>query len=595
MNFIDWLVLFFTLAAIVGYGVFKTRGSRSMEVYLRGDGTLKWWMIGISIMATQASAITFLSTPGQAIEDGMRFIQFYFGLPLAMIVISAFFVPVYYKLNVLTAYEYLEQRFDLKTRVLTAFLFLMLRGLSAGITIFAPSLVLSTVLRWPVEAATLLIGGLVMIYSVSGGSKAVSLTQRLQLTIVMSGMLLAGIIAYSLLPDNLDFLDTVKMAGHLGKLNMINFLPADAEQHLPAGVSSVDQLTWLQKVDLVLKDRFNIWSGLIASVFLFLSYFGTDQSQVGRYLGGKNLTESRLGLMFNGLLKIPMQFIILFIGVLVFVFYLFHQPPVYHNQVLYERALNTSARSQFMLLEKKYDSLFQLKQQAVTTLLRAIENNNEVEIDRSRQLVKRLEWQEKQLRADVKTEISRVLPNAKVQDRDYIFLNFVLNHLPHGVIGLLLAVMFLAAMSSVAGELSALSSTTSVDFYRRLFRKDASARHYLLASRGFSVLWTVLAVIFAILASFAENLIQFVNIVGSLFYGTILGVFITAFFIRYVKGTAVFLAALVAELIVLYCYRFTEIAFLLYNIIGCAAVVMLGVILQWLINAKEKAGLNRPS
>jgi Na+/proline symporter len=595
MNVIDWLVLFFALAAIVAYGVYKTRDSRSMEVYLRGDGTLKWWMIGISIMATQASAITFLSTPGQAIEDGMRFIQFYFGLPLAMIIISAFFAPVYYKLNVLTAYEYLEQRFDLKTRALTALLFLLLRGLSAGITIFAPSLVLSTVLHWPVEAATLLIGTLVMIYSVSGGSKAVSLTQRLQLTIVTFGMLLAGIIAYSRLPENLGFLETVKIAGHLGKLNMINFLPADAAQHLPPGVPSVDQLTWAQKADLVLKDRFNIWSGLIASVFLFLSYFGTDQSQVGRYLGGKNLAESRLGLMFNGLLKIPMQFIILFIGVLVFVFYLFHQPPVYHNQVLYERALNTSARAQFLLFEQQFDSLFRLKQQAVNGLVQAVESNNEVEINRKRQLVKSLELQEKQLREDVKAEIARVFPNAKVQDRDYIFLNFVLNHLPHGVIGLLLAVMFLAAMSSVAGELSALASTTSVDFYKRLVVKNASARHYLVASKSFSVLWTVLAVLFAILASFAENLIQFVNIVGSLFYGTILGVFITAFFIRYVQGTAVFVAAIAAELIVLYCYRFTDIAFLLYNIIGCAAVVILGVTIQWIINVNEKAGQGRPS
>ncbi|MCS6973894.1 MAG: sodium:solute symporter [Cyclobacteriaceae bacterium] len=594
MNALDWLVLFFTLAAIVIYGVIKTRGSRSMEVYLRGDGTLKWWMIGISIMATQASAITFLSTPGQAIEDGMRFIQFYFGLPLAMIIISAFFVPVYYKLNVLTAYEYLEQRFDLKTRALTAFLFLLLRGLSAGITIFAPSLILSTVLHWPVEAATLLIGTLVMIYSVSGGSRAVSLTQRLQLTIVMCGMLLAGVIAYSLLPDQLDFIDTVRVAGHLGKLNMINFLPADADQHLPAGVASVDQLTWLQKVDLVMEDRFNIWSGLIASVFLFLSYFGTDQSQVGRYLGGKNLTESRLGLIFNGLLKIPMQFIILFIGVLVFVFYLFHQPPVYHNQVLYQRALKTASEERLLKIEKRYDSLYSLKQNAVNRLAYAIEENDEKLISASRTEVRRYEALEKRLRQEVRDEIQRAFPKAKVQDRDYIFLNFVLNHLPHGIIGLLLAVMFLAAMSSVAGELSALTSATTVDIYRRLLVKDASARNYLLASKGFSVLWTGLAVTFAIFASFAENLIQFVNIIGSLFYGTILGVFITAFFIRYVKGTAVFFAAICAELLVLFCYTYTNIAFLLYNMIGCAGVVLFGLLFQWLINLRQKAGRSRP-
>lgn len=588
MTTFDWLVLFFTLVAIVAYGAVKTRGSRSMEVYLRGDGTLKWWMIGLSIMATQASAITFLSTPGQAIEDGMRFIQFYFGLPLAMIIISAFFVPVYYRLNVLTAYEYLEQRFDLKTRALTAFLFLLLRGLSAGITIFAPSLVLSTVLHWPVEAATLLIGTLVMIYSVSGGSRAVSLTQRLQLTIVMSGMILAGILAYTLLPDSLSFAETVKLAGHLGKLNIVNFIPADAELHLPQGITSVEQLSWLQKVDLILKDRFNIWSGLIASVFLFLSYFGTDQSQVGRYLGGKNLTASRMGLMFNGLLKIPMQFIILFIGVLVFVFYLFNKPPVYYNQVLYERATKADTAQKFSTLEKKYDTLFIKKHEAVMQLVQAIENRDEGAIKEIRRRVKNLELEEKALRGQVRLEISQVLPNAKVQDRDYIFLNFALSHLPHGVIGLLLAVMFLAAMSSVAGELSALASATSVDFYKRLFVKNASENHYLMASRSFSAGWTILAVMFAILASFAENLIQFVNIVGSLFYGTILGVFITALFIRYVKGTAVFLAAICAELIVLYCYFYTDIAFLLYNIIGCAGVLLFGVSFQFIINLKKR-------
>ncbi len=579
----DWLVLCATLVTIVAYGVIKTRQSTSMEGYLRGDNSLKWWMIGLSIMATQASAITFLSTPGQAIEDGMRFIQFYFGLPLAMIIISAVFVPVYYRLNVLTAYEYLEQRFDLKTRALTALLFLVLRGLSAGITIFAPSLVLSTVLHWRVEAATVLIGALVMIYSVSGGSKAVSLTQRLQLTVVMSGMVLAGIIAYTLLPDNLSFIETVKVAGYLGKLNIINILPADVNLHLPEGVQSVAELSAMQKINLILEDRFNIWSGMIASVFLFLSYFGTDQSQVGRYLGGKNLTQSRLGLMFNGLLKIPMQFVILFIGVLVFVFYLFNKPPVYHNQVLYNQARQAQAKP-FEQLEKQYDSVFALKHAEVLALVKAIENHDNASIQYHRKRVQAFEQTEKSLRASVKEQITRVIPGAKTQDRDYIFLNFVLHYLPHGVIGLLLAAMFLAAMSSVAGELSALASVTSVDVYRRLFVINASPVHYLFASRAFSLLWTALAVGFAILASFAENLIQFVNIVGSLFYGTILGVFVVAFFIRYVRGTAVFTAALISELVVLYCYFFTGIAFLLYNIIGCAAVVVLSCAGQWIWN-----------
>ncbi|QOI98101.1 MAG: sodium:solute symporter [Flammeovirgaceae bacterium] len=583
MNFIDWLVLFGTIGLIVAYGSWKTRGSKSMETYLRGDGKLKWWMIGISIMATQASAITFLSTPGQAIEDGMRFLQFYLGLPIAMIIISVTFVPIYYKLNVLTAYEYLESRFDLKTRWLTALLFLILRGLSAGITIFAPSLVLSTVLNWRIEYATLLIGIMVIIYSVTGGSKAVSLTQRMQLSVVMGGMLLAGIIAYSLLPDTISFADSMAVAGELGKFNMINVLPADVDKILPEGVASVSELTFFQKVDLVLKDRFNIWSGLLASVFLFLSYFGTDQSQVGRYLGGRNLAESRLGLLFNGLLKIPMQFVILFIGVLVFVFYLFNQPPVFHNQVLMNRALETSGREELLSLESEYNRVYRQKQGAVNSLVHFIQTGNEDSIKIYKQNVLLLQEKEKAVREAVKTTIKQVIPSAKTQDRDYIFLNFVLNNLPHGIVGLLLAVMFLAAMSSMAGELSALSSTTSVDIYRRLLVKNASPQHYLNASRGFTLLWAVLAMVFAMLAGFSENLIQFVNIIGSLFYGTILGVFITAFYLKRVQGTAVFWAAVIAELVVLYCYFFTDLAFLLYNIIGCVAVLFVAVLLQFLV------------
>lgn len=586
MNSIDWLVLFGTIALIVAYGSWKTQGSKSMETYLRGDGKLKWWMIGISIMATQASAITFLSTPGQAIEDGMRFLQFYLGLPIAMIIISVTFVPIYYKLNVLTAYEYLETRFDLKTRSLTALLFLVLRGLSAGITIFAPSLVLSTVLNWRIEYTTLLIGVMVIIYSVTGGSKAVSLTQRMQLSVVMGGMVLAGIIAYSLLPSTLSFSETMSVAGELGKFNMINVLPAGVDRMLPEGVTSVDELTFLQKVDLVLKDRFNIWSGLLASVFLFLSYFGTDQSQVGRYLGGRNLTESRLGLMFNGLLKIPMQFVILFIGVLVFVFYLFNQPPVFHNQVLLKRAMETGSRQQIIDLQAEYDRIYQQKQTAINGLITSIRSNNKDSIRILKENVMRIQDDEKAVRDAVKATIKDAIPSAKTQDRDYIFLNFVLTNLPHGIVGLLLAVMFLAAMSSMAGELSALSSTTAVDIYRRLLVKNASPEHYLKASRGFTVLWALLAMAFAMLAGFSENLIQFVNIVGSLFYGTILGVFITAFYFKRVQGTAVFWAACMAEGVVLYCYFFTDLAFLLYNIIGCAVVLILASGLQYLVGKK---------
>lgn len=555
MSLIDWVVLFGAIIVIVSYGVWKTRGTKTMESYLKGDSSLKWWMIGISIMATQASAITFLSTPGQAIEDGMRFLQFYFGLPIAMIIISVTFVPIYYKLNVLTAYEYLETRFDLKTRSLTAALFLLLRGLSAGITIFAPALVLSTILGWSITVTTLLIGLMVIVYSVSGGSQAVSLTQRMQLSVVMGGMFLAGILAFTMLPDHISFNDTVQLAGELGKLNLVD-------------------------LEFNPNERYNIWSGLIAGTFLFLSYFGTDQSQVGRYLGGKSITESRLGLMFNGLLKIPMQFIILFIGVLVFVFYLFNQPPVFHNQVLKNKVAETAYADDLQALDDQYTKLYTEKRTAVDKLVKSIQAEDKPGIEISRNEVLRLTEKEKGLRESVRSIIKEAIPSAKTQDRDYIFLNFVLNNLPHGIIGLLLAVMFLAAMSSMAGELSALSSTTAVDIYRRSINKTASPEHYLKASRGFTIMWALLAMVFAMLASFAENLIQFVNIVGSLFYGTILGIFLCAFYVKRVGGTAVFWAAIVAEGVVLYCFKFTEVAFLLYNIIGCAIVILVALVIQ---------------
>ena len=555
MNAIDWIVLFGTIVFIVLYGTWRTRGNQNIEGYLKGDNSMKWWMIGVSIMATQASAVTFLSTPGQAIEDGMRFLQFYFGLPIAMVIISVTMVPIYYKLKVFTAYEYLETRFDLKTRTLAAILFLILRGLSAGITLYAPAIVLSTILDWPISLTTIMIGAFVIVYVTVGGTRAVSLTQRQQMTVIMSGMILAGILAYTMLPENISFGNTVQIAGELGKLNLVN-------------------------LDFNLSDRYNIWSGLIAGTFLFLSYFGTDQSQVARYLGGKSVTESRLGLMFNGLLKIPMQFIILFIGVLVFVFYLFNQPPVFHNQVLKDQALQTERAAAIRSIENNYNKLYEKKREAVDDLVTAIQTDDKDAIEFSKRSVLMFQESEKQLRAEIKTEIGEALPGAKTQDRDYIFLNFVLTHLPHGIVGLLLAVMFSAAMSSMAGELNALSSTTTVDIYKRSIKENGSAKHYLDASRWFTVGWALIAMVFAMLATFAENLIQFVNIVGSLFYGTILGIFLAAFYVKYVRGTAVFIAAIIAEGIVLSCYLFTDIAFLLYNIIGCISLIVLAVFFQ---------------
>ncbi len=557
MHLLDWLVLFGTIFFIVAYGSWKTRGAQSMEGYLKGDSSMKWWMIGISIMATQASAVTFLSTPGQAIEDGMRFIQFYFGLPLAMIIISVTMVPIYYRLKVYTAYEYLENRFDLKTRTLAAILFLILRGLSAGITLFAPALVLSTILEWNILFTTLLIGALVIIYTVSGGTKAVSITQRQQMTVIMGGMVLAGIIAYRLIPGHVSFGNTIQIAGELGKLNIIT-------------------------TDFSWSDRFNIWSGLIASTFLFLSYFGTDQSQVGRYLGGKSIRESRMGLIMNGLLKIPMQFLILFIGVLVFVFYLFIQPPIFHNATLKKQAMETPQADSIRSLEGKYNALYVEKRKAVDQLVEGIQSDNQALKESSKQKYTTLKTEEDQLRKAVKATIAEAVPKAKTQDRDYIFLNFVLSYLPHGIIGLLLAVMFSAAMSSMASELNALASTTTVDIYRRSIHANASDEHYVKASRYFTVLWALIAMTFAALANFAENLIQFVNIVGSLFYGTILGIFLVAFYLKHVKSNAVFISALIAESLVLCCYFYfyDQIAFLFYNIIGCVIVVVVALFIQ---------------
>ncbi|MBS1507471.1 MAG: sodium:solute symporter [Bacteroidetes bacterium] len=558
MTTLDWLVLFGTIVAIVLYGTWKTRHESTAETFLKGGNQLKWWMIGISIMATQASAVTFISTPGQAFEDGMRFIQFYFGLPLAMVIISVTMLPIYYKLKVYTAYEYLETRFDLKTRTLAAILFLMLRGLSVGITLFAPSLVLSTILGWDNFFTTLLIGAAVIVYSVTGGSSAVSITQRLQMAVILGGMIVAGVMAFSMLPENVSFPTAMRTAGELGKLNIIT-------------------------TNFSLNDRFNIWSGLFASTFLFLSYFGTDQSQVARYIGGKSLTESRMGLIFNGLLKIPMQFLILFIGVLVFLFYQFNQPPVFHNKVLLKEVVNESNATEFSALEKKATNVFTEKKEAVTNLVKAIQQDDKENLKAAKANYQSLKQAEDSVRLQYRMKIAKEkeVPLKAVKDTDYVFLNFVLTNLPHGLIGLLLAVMFSAAMSSMAGELNALASTTQVDIYQRVIRKK-TGDNSLTSSRLFTVLWAFIAIVFAWLANFSENLIQYVNIVGSLFYGTILGIFLVAFYLKHVKSNAVFWAAVIAEAIVLTCYFYfyQEIAFLYYNIIGCVVVVTLALLFQ---------------
>lgn len=563
MNSIDWIILFVTLALIVTYGTIKGRGSKNIDGYLLGNKSLPWWNVCLSIMATQASAITFLSTPGQAYEDGMRFLQFYFGLPLAMVILSVTAVPLYHKLKVYTAYEYLETRFDLKTRSLAAFFFLMLRGLSVGITIYAPSLILSTILDWNINLTTIFIGSLVMIYTVTGGTKAVSMTQKYQLTIIMAGMIIAGLTAFYKLPKNISFTEAFQLAGVMGKMNLVD-------------------------ISFDLTERYNIWSGLIGGLFLFMSYFGADQSQVGRYLGGKSIKESRLGLLFNGLLKVPMQFIILYIGILVFVFYQFHQAPVFHNQSLKDKAMQTEYAGAITALEGEYDKVFANKRNEAENLVDAIRKDDPKLIEESKKSFVIIQDSEKQIRSKVKEQIATALPGSNTLDKDYVFITFVMAYLPHGLIGLLMAVVFMAAMSSTASELNALASTTTVDIYKRSIKKDGDDYHYVKSSKWFTAGWAIFGMLFASIANQAENLIQFVNIVGSIFYGTILGIFLSAFYLKYIKSNAIFFAAIVAESIIVYCYFFTEVAFLLYNIIGCLVVVVLGFIFQFIENQKIK-------
>lgn len=561
MSTLDWVVLFLTLVSISVYGMYKTRGKKSLETYLKGNKD-NWWTIGLSIMATQASAITFLSTPGQAYEDGMRFIQFYFGLPLAMIIISIAFVPIYYKLKVYTAYEYLENRFDLKTRTLTALLFIVQRGLAAGITIYAPAIILSTLLGWNLTLTNIFIGVLVIAYTVSGGTKAVSITQKQQMAVMMGGMVLAGIMVIQLLPISMK--EALQVAGKMEKLNVVNF-------------------------EFDLADRYSFWSGMTAAVFLFLSYFGTDQSQVQRYLSGQTLTQSRMGLLMNGFLKIPMQFLILFIGVLVFVFYQFITPPVHFNQVQTESLRQSAHASDFARLEQSYQANFDSSKQVYTQLLSSIDQEKAETTEELTSTLKNLKTEQQEIREEVKALLVTHDPEAETRDTDYVFMRFVMDYLPTGVVGLLFAAIFAAAMSSSSSELNALGSTTTVDLYKRSIRKEASDTHYVNSSKLFTAFWGLGAILFATYASLFENLIQAVNLLGSLFYGTILGIFVVGFFIKWIKGQAVFLAALLSQALILGVHFFNgkglfgmhwDIGFLWYNAIGCLSVVLFGLILQ---------------
>lgn len=552
MSSIDWVVLIGTIAFIAGYGVYKTRNVSTSAGYLKGED-LRWPTIGLSIMATQASAITFLSVPGQAYEDGMRFVQFYFGLPIAMVIISAVIVPIYYKLDVFTAYEYLERRFDTKTRVLGAFLFLVQRGLAAGISIYAPAIILSSLLGWSLNLTCLVLGLVVIVYTVSGGTKAVSQTQKQQMIVIMAGIITAAIVIAYRLPDDVDLGAATGLAGALGRMNIVDF--------------SFDPDT-----------RYTFWSGITGGLFLALSYFGTDQSQVQRYLGGRSITESRLGLLFNGILKIPMQFLILFIGILVFVFYLFNAPPVFFNQPAAEKVRQTPYAAEFAAVEARWGEAFEERKAAATALAGVIEQGGDEVGPRTalRDAQARMDG----IRAEAKGVIKAALPEAELKDSDYIFVSFVLRYLPSGLVGLLLAVILSAAMSSTASELNALGSTTVVDLYRRLVKPDADDRHALFASKLATAFWGGVAVAFASFAALLDNLIQAVNILGSIFYGTILGIFLVAFFVRWVRGTPTFLAALVAQAGVVALYFTTDIGYLWFNVIGCVSVMAIAIVFQ---------------
>ncbi len=552
MKTLDWVVLIGTIATIVGYGIYKTRNIATSADYLKGDGELRWPTIGLSIMATQASAITFLSVPGQAYEDGMRFVQFYFGLPIAMVIISAVFVPIYYKLNVFTAYEYLEQRFDPKTRVLGALLFMTGRGLAAGISIYAPAIILSSLMGWDLNATNLVLGAVVILYTVSGGSKAVSQTQKQQMVVIMGGIITAAIVIAYRLPDDVGVTTAATLAGAVGRMNVIDF--------------SFDPDT-----------RYTFWSGITGGLFLALSYFGTDQSQVQRYLGGKSVAESRLGLLFNGVLKIPMQFLILFIGIMVFVFFLFERPPVFFNQPTLDAAYATEHAPELERLEAEWTVAFEERKQTALALTAAEGSEAEAAAAAALQAA---QVKMDGLRAEAKTVIKAAVPTAELKDSDYIFVSFVLRYLPTGLVGLLLAVILSAAMSSTASELNALGSTTIVDLYKRLFRPDADDRHILRASKVATAFWGGVAVAFATFAALLDNLIQAVNILGSIFYGVILGIFLVAFFVRRVRGTAVFCAAVVAQLGVVVLFFTMDIGYLWFNVIGCVWVIVLSLIIQ---------------
>jgi SSS family solute:Na+ symporter len=564
MSNIDWVVLVLTLFAIVAYGVYKSRGTQNIEGYLLGNQSAPWYTVCLSVMATQASAITFLAAPGLAYTSGMSFVQFYFGLPLAMIVLCITFVPIFHRLKVYTAYEYLEQRFDLNTRALTAFLFLVQRGLSTGITIYAPSIILSTILNINTTYTTLCIGGIVVAYTVYGGTKAVSYTQMLQMSIIFLGLFAAGIMVVHLLPENIGFSKAISIAGKMGRTNAIDF-----------------KFDW--------NNQYTVWSGLIGGFFLQLSYFGTDQSQVGRYLSGASVSQSRLGLLMNGLLKIPMQFLILLIGVLVFTFYQYNRPPIFFNSFELNKLEKSNYNPQLEHLKKRYEQTFTAKQVVVNQMNTALDADDEAAVNRQRVLLQQADAQTKDIRKQVTDLMLKNDKGAEINDNNYIFLSFVTRYLPQGLIGLLIAIIFLASMGSTASALNSLASTSVIDIYKRLINKEASDEKYLKASRWSTVIWGVICIAMALYASRIGNLLEAVNILGSYIYGTILGVFLVAFYLKHIDGKSVFYAAILTEFVVCICGYYQVVAYLWLNLIGCVLVVLIALLLQLILKKKTAA------
>jgi solute:Na+ symporter, SSS family len=566
VNLADWVVLLGTIVGIAAYGSWRTRHVRSLNTYLRGNTSTGWGTIGVSVMATQASAITFLSIPGQGFESGIGFGQNYFGLPLALIIVCAVFLPMYRRLNVYTAYEFLGRRFDEKTRLLGAGLFLLQRGLAAGVTIYAPAIIISTVLGWPLDLVIVFTGLLVIVYTVTGGSEAVALTHKWQMAVISAGMVTAMVVLLQRLPDGLGFTGAAYVAGALGKLQAVDF--------------SLDP-----------SQRYTVWTGVFGGLFLSLSYFGTDQSQVQRYIGGASLREGRLGLMFNAMLKIPMQFVILLLGALLFVFYQFAPHPVFFNEAEWRRHAHDG---RFRAIEGEHASAIAQSQSAIRAWLQARASDDTAREASARATMVAAGQRTQAIRAEAKAALRAADPRAKATDSDYVFITFILTQLPHGAVGLLVAVMFAAALSSKAAELAALGTTTTIDFWRH-FRPLAAAdeARNVRVARRFTALWGIFAVTFALFAGFAENLIEAINILGSIFYGVLLGLFLVAFFLRRVGGHAVFFAAVAAQTLVIVMYFSLNIGYLWYNLIGCAACIAFSVALQAILPPRARAGERR--